>query len=269
LVDISNLKNSIEDFRAQLDKKDKEIADLKKQLAERDKRIKDLEDELAQLRKDRTNPLELYVQSSRIERERILKRIEAQILEEYQDVLTEQNILVEVKGDALQFKGRGLFDTREFQLDSDRKPIVERLGDITLNAIQCYTINDKQEGYADCNPSGAFVEVVQIEGHTDAQGLIETNLPLSTNRANSAFFAMQDRRPDILEFKNFSNKQPVISVAGYGPMRPVAPDTPENRSENRRIDLRIIMYTPDSVSEVLKIQEKIRNNLLRESEELQ
>lgn len=269
LLEIDNLNKRIEELLALLDKKDEEIVDLEKEVAKRDQRIKELEEEIARLMKDRTNPLELYVQAARIERERILKNIEAQILAEYKDVLTEQNILVEVKGDALQFKGRGLFDTREFQLDRDRKPIVERLGDITLNAIQCYTINEKQESYADCNPNGAFVEVVQIEGHTDAQGLIETNLPLSTNRANSAFFAMRDRRPDILEFKNYSNKQPVISVAGYGPMRPVAPDTPENRSENRRIDLRIIMYTPNSVSEVLEIREKIRSNMIRESEELQ
>lgn len=269
LLEIDNLNKRIEELLALLDKKDEEIADLKKEVAKRDQRIKELEEEIARLMKDRTNPLELYVQAARIERERILKNIEAQILAEYKDVLTEQNILVEVKGDALQFKGRGLFDSEQSNLDRARKPIVERLGDITLNAIQCYTINDKQESYLGCNPNGAFVEAVQIEGHTDADGDIQTNLPLSTNRAYSAFSAMQDKRPDILDFKNYSNREPVVSLAGYGPLRPIAPDTPENKGENRRIDLRIIMYTPNSVSEVLEIREKIRSNMIRESEEVQ
>jgi len=72
---------------------------------------------------------------------------------------------------------------------------------------------------------------------------------------------MQAERQDILDFRNLL-EQPVASVAGYGEMRPTAPDTVENRGENRRIDLRIIMYTPGSVAEVLSIQENIRKNLI-------
>jgi flagellar motor protein MotB len=265
LKQIDDLKLRIEELLAQIDDKDKEIADLNEQIAERDKRIKELEEELAQLKKNRVNPLELYVQSSRLEREKILRQIEAQLRKEFDAVFTEQNIIVEVNGDALRFKGRDLFATGRDDLTGERLQIVKRLGDITLNAIQCYTINSLQTEYSACNPNGVVVEVVQIEGHTDAVGTNESNLPLSTRRANRAFFAMQEERSDILDFRNLSG-QPVASVAGYGEMRPVAPDTPANRSENRRIDLRIIMYTPGSVSEVLQLQERIRNNLLSETE---
>ena len=165
------------------------------------------------------------------------------------------------KGDALRFKGQGLFSDNSSTLTGDRLRIVQRLGDITLNAIQCYTVNSIQVEYASCNPNGVVVEAIQIEGHTDARGSNDRNLGLSTLRANSAFFAMQTERPDILDFRNML-KQPVASVAGYGEMRPTAPDTVENRGENRRIDLRIIMYTPGSVAEVLSIQENIRKNLI-------
>lgn len=260
-ADILDLKQRILNLRNELKSKDAEIAKLNKDIADRDAKIKELEAELARLMKDRTNPLELYVQSSREAREQILKRIEAQLRQELGSVLTEQNIIVEVKGDAIRFKGRDLFATGRDELTGERLKIVRRLGDITLDAIQCYTVNSKQSEYNSCNPNGVLVEVVQIEGHTDAVGTDENNLPLSTGRANRAFFAMKDERPDILDFRNL-NGQPVASVAGYGEMRPVAPDTPENRSENRRIDLRIIMYTPGSVAEVRSIQEDIRKNLL-------
>lgn len=265
---ISNLEKIIDELRAKLDEKDEKISDLEKEVAERDELIKELEETLARLMKDRTNPLELYVQSSREARQDILKEIEAQLREEFQSVFTEQNILVEVKGDALRFKGQGLFADNSSTLTGDKLRIVRRLGDITLDAIQCYTVNSLQTEYESCNPNGVVVEAIQIEGHTDARGSNDGNLGLSTGRANSALFAMQAERQDILDFRNLLD-QPVASVAGYGEMRPTAPDTPENRGENRRIDLRIIMYTPGSVSEVLKVQEKIRNNLLRESEELQ
>ena len=259
--DIKRLKQRIEDLLAKLADKDIEISQLRDDIAARDARIKDLEEELDRLKKDRTNPLELYVQSSREARQDILKQIEAQLRQEFQAIFTEQNILVEVKGDALRFKGQGLFADNSSTLTGDRLRIVQRLGDITLNAIQCYTINSRQTEYASCNPNGVVVEAIQIEGHTDARGSNDSNLGLSTLRANSAFFAMQTERADILDFRNLL-EQPVASVAGYGEMRPTAPDTVENRGENRRIDLRIIMYTPGSVAEVLSIQENIRKNLI-------
>lgn len=259
--EIERFQLRIEDLLAQLEAKDEEIAQLNEDIADRDARIKELEEELARLKKDRTNPLELYVQSSREAREDILKQIEAQLRQEFQAVFTEQNILVEVKGDALRFKGQGLFADNSSVLTGDRLRIVRRLGDITLDAIQCYTVNSLQTEYASCNPNGVVVEAIQIEGHTDARGSNDENLGLSTRRANSAFFAMQAERQDILDFRNLL-EQPVASVAGYGEMRPTAPDTVENRGENRRIDLRIIMYTPGSVAEVLSIQENIRKNLI-------
>ena len=98
-AEIERLELRIEELLAKLAEKDEEIARINDEIAARDARIKDLEEEIARLKKDRTNPLELYVQSSREAREDILKQIEAQLRQELQAVFTEQNILVEVKGE--------------------------------------------------------------------------------------------------------------------------------------------------------------------------
>lgn len=219
-------------------------------------RISELESEIADIKNGNVNLLEFYIQASRMAQQDILAEIEASLRNEFQADLVAQDILIEVRGDALRFKGKGLFTDGSDQLSGLQQDIVERLGDITLQSVECFTFNALAPNYATCNPTGVIVEAIQIEGHTDARGSNDENLLLSTRRANSAFFAMQSERADILDFENVSG-QPVLSVAGYGEMRPIAEDTEINRSENRRIDLRVIMYTPASVDEVRNIQSKL------------
>lgn len=110
---------------------------------------------------------------------------------------------------------------------------------------------------AECNPSLSIIEALQIEGHTDSDGTSDSNLNLSTARANSTFTKMTASKPGLVDFQNFRN-QPVLSVAGYGQMRPIRTnDTPEGKATNRRVDLRIIMYSPSRSDEI----ERIRNSL--------
>ncbi len=53
-------------------------------------------------------------------------------------------------------------------------------------------------------------------------------------------------------------RQPVLSVAAYGPDRPVTTnDTPEGRSTNRRIDLRFIMVTPQDTDGIEVIRQAL------------
>jgi outer membrane protein OmpA-like peptidoglycan-associated protein len=72
---------------------------------------------------------------------------------------------------------------------------------------------------------------IQIEGHTDSLGSEKYNLNLSQRRAQAVKNALVERgvKADRLE------------AIGYGKARPIAPnDTPEGRSDNRRIEFKIL-----------------------------
>jgi outer membrane protein OmpA-like peptidoglycan-associated protein len=72
---------------------------------------------------------------------------------------------------------------------------------------------------------------VVIEGHTDSYGSDETNLSLSRQRAEavSAFLAAEFGIPAFR-----------MSAVGYGETQPIANnETPQGRTRNRRIDIRV------------------------------
>jgi len=103
------------------------------------------------------------------------------------------------------------------------------------------------------------VEAVQIEGHTDSTGTYPFNIKLSADRATTTLGLMIDTVPTLRSYNNL-NGQAVISFAGYGPDRPVASnDTPAGQATNRRIDLRFIMVTPRSTSQLDVIRDKFSN----------
>jgi outer membrane protein OmpA-like peptidoglycan-associated protein len=202
--------------------------------------------------------MEAYIALAQVQRLEILRRIEEALKIEFKD-----QILVEIstENDALRFKGEGLFGNDERTLSKGKRVIVSRLAELVTDAVACYTVNNRALNYSECNPYGIVIEAVQIEGHTDDVGTDLYNIDLSTDRANDAFFTMLSSQEDLLSYLNIRG-QPVISVAGYGEMRPVAPnDTPEGKAENRRIDLRLIMYTPRDREQVERIQQQIRDGL--------
>ncbi len=76
---------------------------------------------------------------------------------------------------------------------------------------------------------------VRIEGHTDGKGSADYNQKLSVRRAE-AVKAWLAKQPGL--------KQIPFATSGYGPTRPVAPNTkpdgsddPEGRQKNRRVEL--------------------------------
>lgn len=70
--------------------------------------------------------------------------------------------------------------------------------------------------------------VVEVAGHTDAQGRADYNLMLSLLRAENVRRYLIDK--GVSRYRLF--------VEGYGETRPVAPnDTEEGRAQNRRVDL--------------------------------
>jgi outer membrane protein OmpA-like peptidoglycan-associated protein len=206
------------------------------------------------------DPLEEYLTKTSNERRQILQRLRDQLKVDFPDL----QVVISEENDALRFQGDGLFQSAQSVLRPERKAIVESIADRLEAILPCYTLGSKSTWSDGCNSGAAIIEAVQIEGHTDSTGDDISNLRLSTERANSTFIAMIGREPGLVAHLNFRG-QPVLSVAGYGKMRPIAGnDTPAGRATNRRIDLRIIMYTPSRSNEIDNIRKALRSGLIVE-----
>lgn len=228
-----------------------EIEQLKQELKKKELEIDELRKRLEQVR----DPLETYLAMSSLERKRILETLRDQLKVDFPDL----KVVISEQNDALRFQGDGLFATGSATLRPDRQAIVESIAVRLAEILPCYTVGPRSKWNQECNPGIAVIEALQIEGHTDSTGNSDANLALSTNRANSTFFTMIRRSPQLIDYLN-TRQQPVLSVAGYGQMRPVSDNmTREGRDTNRRVDLRIIMYTPNMSAEIEKIRKALES----------
>lgn len=227
----------------------KELADANEQVVQLQAKVDELEAEIERMKAELAlkDPVEEYLKLSAIVRQRILQQLRDQLRVDFPDLLIE----ISQEQDALRFQGDGLFASGQSVLAPDKRRIVETIASRLEQILPCYTFGPSAHWSQDCNNSAAVIEAVQIEGHTDSTGDDRLNLDLSTKRANETFWTMLDREPDLNKHLNFRD-QPVLSVAGYGEMRRIIvdDDTDAERATNRRIDLRIIMYTPRVSSEI-------------------
>jgi len=229
-----------EEVRDQRDRQKQEIAHLQAII-----------DELRKI-----DPLESYLAAAAIERHRMLTRLRDQLKIDFPDL----NVVISEETDALRFQGDGLFSTGSAILRADRRGVVAVLATRLGEILPCYTIGQHSKWTQNCNEGYAIIEALQIEGHTDSTGDFIANLALSTARANSTFSTMLGVSPQLVDFLNF-REQPVLSVAGYGQMRPIKDNRlKEGRDTNRRVDLRIIMYTPSQSAEIDNIRQALQHN---------
>lgn len=230
-----------------------------KSIAALEANSKDQQEEIERLRAllSEKNPLEAYIQQASSSRLEILNAIRDKLRVQFPNLQVD----VSPEKDALRFQGEGLFVSRARVLTPDKRLVIERIAELMNGAITCFTVHNHSGFDETCNPNAAIIDAVQIEGHTDGNGTDEYNIDLSTDRANAAFLAMIKHEAGLLQLKNI-RQQPVLSVAGYGKMRPIADNISDaGRSTNRRIDLRIIMYTPGSIEEVEGIRRRISDGL--------
>ncbi len=137
----------------------------------------------------------------------------------------------------------------------DEKPTKESIKVIPIIARElseltpCFTAN-WTPNCPDKKPN-SFVGTILIEGHTDnlpvklnSQHIrYRNNMELSSLRANSIFLNLrQDKETgeQLMKLTN-SNGERILGVSGYGEFRPIS----EKDSENRRIDLRVLMEIPN------------------------
>lgn len=251
LEEILKLRALVSEKEKRIDEQSVEIDRQRIEIVQLQQKIAELEEVIAKSKKP--DPLEAYLTRSAAERRRILETLRNQLKVDFPDL----QVVISEESDALRFQGEGLFDRGISTLKADRRAVVEKIAARLEEILPCYTLGPKKSWNAECNPSLSIIEALQIEGHTDSDGTPDSNLNLSTARANSTFTTMTASKPGLVDFQNFRN-QPVLSVAGYGQMRPIREnDTPEGKATNRRVDLRIIMYSPSRSDEI----ERIRNSL--------
>jgi len=179
-----------------------------------------------------------------------------EILEKLQKTLKERGVEVKIdpQDGVLRLPDSILFDSGQSILKPEGQRAVAHLAEALNDVLPCYS-----EGVAKstrCPKSEHRIESVYIEGHTDSDrfagnGGLRDNWDLSVVRATNTYRALIEFKPPlgVLCAEKAERCDPVLSVSGYGPQRPVPGNVGtelERKSRNRRIDLRLIMMTPDS-----------------------
>ncbi len=223
-------------------------------LAEALRRIDRLQREIELLRRASSTVLQTYLAEVALARASLLARIRNELELEFPDL----EIRISSESDALRFEGEGLFRTSSAELQNARaRDLVERIAEVLDARLPCYTLGPRASFSPECNPAYAIVEAVLVEGHTDDVGADSTNLTLSAARGAATLNVMLAERPGLLDHENRAG-QPVIGMAGYGESRRIdTRTTPEARRANRRIDLRIIMYSPRDPDDVAKLRREL------------
>jgi outer membrane protein OmpA-like peptidoglycan-associated protein len=244
-----------DDLRQRVDRAECEINSLQSTSDQLNTRVAILERIL--LAPNKIDPLEIYLTNAALTRNKILIDLRDSLKKDFPNLMID----ISAESDALRFQDEGLFGKGESQLLPEKKKVVAAIAVRLDELLPSYTFGDHLSWNEKVNPNAAIIEALLIEGHTDADGDSVMNLHLSTARANATFIAMLQAAPKLNSYLNNHSpkKQPVLSVAGYGKMRPVASnDTAQGKATNRRIDLRIIMHTPRNLEEVERIKRQLK-----------
>ena len=193
-----------------------------------------------------------------------------EILEQLRQTLKAKGVKVTIdtQNGILRLPAAILFDSGRVELKPDGKIAVGHLADALAEILPCYT--DAREGASPrpttCRDTAYRIESVYVEGHTDADrlagaGMMRDNLDLSAFRATNTFRALIDYREEIGTrcTRRGADCAAVLSVSGYGSERPINTGATDEakKSSNRRIDLRLVMVTPDSKSAIQAVSQEI------------
>jgi chemotaxis protein MotB len=180
----------------------------------------------------------------------------SEILEQLQETLKARGVEVIIDRDngVLRLPDSILFDSGQSQIKVEGREKVSSLADALRDVLPCYSQGLKRD--SGCPESSHLIESVYVEGHTDSDryggsGALRDNWDLSVVRATNTFRALLEFEPELIDLcaPKHGRCEPILSVSGYGEMRPVpnSRGTEEERKrQNRRIDLRLIMMAPDS-----------------------
>lgn len=179
-----------------------------------------------------------------------------EILEQLEKTLKERgvDVIIDPDNGILRLPDSILFDSGQSQLKAEGRMNVGSLADALRDVLPCYSQGLVRS--TTCPESQHLIESVYIEGHTDSDryagsGGLRDNWDLSVVRATNTFRALAEFEPELRSLcaPKKDRCEPILSVSGYGPQRPV-PDSQgtedQRKQQNRRIDLRLIMMAPDA-----------------------
>jgi outer membrane protein OmpA-like peptidoglycan-associated protein len=236
-------------------------------------RIIELEREIKRLNE---NPLERYLKladetrtSILLDLQRSMKNVPG-INEGDVRVIPEQGIL-RLSGDMLFPRG-----VSSISPGSPSDNAVRSLAIALSKVLPCFSLGPASLPNKTCNPNAVFIDAVFVEGHTDnvpitglLDGSIKDNLSLSARRAINTVQTLYADQPQLGQMFSISPSQegrelgsgnsPLINPSAFGDTRPAfTNDTEEGRKSNRRIDLRLLMYSPKTASliEVRKLLDR-------------
>jgi flagellar motor protein MotB len=184
-------------------------------------------------------------------------RTRTEILQQLQRSLKAKGVpvTIDIQNGVLRLPDAILFDSAHADLKPEGEVAVQHLAEALSEVLPCYT--DLPTGGAPrsprCPETVHRIESLYVEGHTDSDALSDTtrfkdNWDLSVARATTTYREITKQKHQLAGFcaRKGAKCEPILSVSGYGPERPaVDGDSPDAKRSNRRIDLRIIMVTPD------------------------
>lgn len=143
------------------------------------------------------------------------------------------------------------FGTAEHEIDDGYRDTAIEIGEVLADVI---SEDDRIE----------HLDTIFVEGHTDNRPLRgfmgKGNWGLSSFRAISLWQLWEQDLPDRFQLTGLKNKdgQPLFSVSGYGPTRPVTDvqETEDDLRANRRIDIRFTIRRPSS-AEYQRLRERL------------
>lgn len=192
-----------------------------------------------------------------------------EILKELEQTLKEKGVevTIDTANGVLRLPDAILFDSGIAELKPEGVDAVTKLGQALVDILPCYTDEPGPPvtSRSACPQTQHRIESVYVEGHTDSDafnstGPVRDNWDLSVNRATNTYRLLATSFPRLSALCAVRGErcEPILSVSGYGPQRPVDPaDNPLAKSRNRRIDLRLVMVTPDSEIAIRTIQERV------------
>jgi flagellar motor protein MotB len=191
----------------------------------------------------------------------------AQILQELKQSLKNKgvDVTIDTQNGVLHLPDSILFEKGAPELGDKGVDAAGKLAQALAEVLPCYT----SDGGVRTGCKGTakhLIESAYVEGHTDVDtsrgvGCLRDNLALSACRAVATFRAlMQSRRAlrDLCSRREDGRCEKILSVSGYGPERPLDDATDEvAKGHNRRIDLRLIMVTPDAGAAVRAVSDRL------------